>query len=333
MLLRKVRRHRERVALVPDQDRGLERVREDADGVRKLRYPFVAVERRVCSSSGRHRRAWCRRVSTRLARFEKERVGAIGVGDGAPRERRQHLLRSKRARRVETRHRHHAPRTTRVCVVVRDRERRVTVFPASSSRATKRAVVSRAPRIPRAEARRPRSRRRGEQRARPRLRVGHRDAVPRRAFGCGPIARFRWVAHGVEARLADAGSLTRETGRAFRDARVSRGLAPRHSRHVRGRASQPQKGGRVSARVPAVRVPQVEPRAPRRVRRRRDGASRVRRRLGGAHRVDEPPKEVRRSLSVRRVRRGCGGRLEPNLRAWKGHDHPARALRGALLSL
>ena len=118
------------------------------------------------------------------------------------------------------------------------------------------------------------------------------------------------------------------------EARVEvREIASRRRRgHVRGRAGERAEEVRAPARVPAGRVPPVEPRAPRRVRGRRDGASRVRRRLGGfeCHRSET---RVEGRPRGRRLRRGRGGRFASRLRAGIGHPHPARALRGARLSL
>ena len=93
------------------------------------------------------------------------------------------------------------------------------------------------------------------------------------------------ASRSVESRArspAPPSAPPRNSARLSRSARVEvRGIASRRRRgHVRGRAGERAEEVRAPARVPAGRVPPVEPRAPRRVRGRRDGASRVRRRLG-----------------------------------------------------
>ena len=276
-----------------------------------------------------------------LAGVENKRVGRVGVGDGAPRERRQNLRRSKRATSHVARHTH--VRVCRLCVRAfrrfsTSRLVRGTVGDVARRRSNARRVS--ASRFLGSRFRL-RSRRR-EQRARPRLNrvcptrfdvtIGGHD-VHTIAGRVRPPFRRR-------ARLSRARGLPRPrrrlrgTRRASREARVEvRGIASRRRRgHVRGRAGERAEEVRAPARVPAGRVPPVEPRAPRRVRSRRDGASRVRRRLGGfeCHRSET---RVEGRPRGRRLRRGRGGRLASRLRAGIGHPHPARALRGARLSL
>ena len=209
-------------------------------------------------------------VASRVSPASKRTRRRVGVGDGAPRERRQNFRRSKHATSHVARHTH--VRVCRLCVRAFRRHSTSRLVRGTVGDVARRRFFFNAPRISASRFLgsrfRLRSRRR-EQRARPRLmnRVcPTRFDVTIGGHDVHTIGRVR-PPFRRRARLSRARGLPRPrrrlrgTRRASREARVEvRGIASRRRRgHVRGRAGERAEEVRAPARVPAGRVPRWNP--------------------------------------------------------------------------